>query len=433
MNPNRIRSPRQAGFTMVELMVGMVIGLIAVVVMFQVFSVSEKFRRTTTGGGDAHQNAAMSIFLLERDGRMAGYGLNIDSLLGCTTRVWHQPSGTQVNFRLQPVYITDGVNGQPDEVTFVYGSSELAQFPGSMQNPYPAGGAGLTDTFRVSDSRFQFLPGDLVVAGEVPPANRPMKDCTGYQVTRLIDPNPGQLGDLVRIGETAYTDPNGVTKATVWNPPNGIVPAPFTINPYPVARWLRKDRVGGRLVDMGNDPTVVRYKIVNDQLVAQDVLNPGNTQVVADGIVQMQVQYGFSWNCPVSPAPLSPNYAACSIGPDALSDPQIDWTKNEDKWGDSMREPANPAVWRKVIAVRIALVSRSAESDRPDPVLGCATTTQFPIWRASASGAQAARPLNVSLNNPLGWKCYRYTVTEMTVPIRNLQWFPDMQGWTSLD
>ena len=44
------------GFTLVELMVGVLIGLIGTVVIFQVFAVSEGQKRTTTGGSDAQQN-----------------------------------------------------------------------------------------------------------------------------------------------------------------------------------------------------------------------------------------------------------------------------------------------------------------------------------------------------------------------------------------
>jgi len=49
-------SRRAAGFSLVELMIGLVIGMVAIVVMMQVFSVSEGYKRTTTGGDDAQNN-----------------------------------------------------------------------------------------------------------------------------------------------------------------------------------------------------------------------------------------------------------------------------------------------------------------------------------------------------------------------------------------
>ena len=46
---------RHAGFSLVELMVAVVIGLIGKLVMFQVFAVSEGQKRTTASGGDGQQ------------------------------------------------------------------------------------------------------------------------------------------------------------------------------------------------------------------------------------------------------------------------------------------------------------------------------------------------------------------------------------------
>lgn len=63
------------GFGLVEIMVGLVIGLIAILVALQVFSVSLGQRRTTTSGGDAQQSGMISLYLLERDLRQAGYGI----------------------------------------------------------------------------------------------------------------------------------------------------------------------------------------------------------------------------------------------------------------------------------------------------------------------------------------------------------------------
>ncbi|MBI1173808.1 MAG: hypothetical protein GC139_00915 [Sideroxydans sp.] len=67
---------RNAGFSLVDIMVGMVISLIGVIIIFQVFSVSEGIKRTTTSGGDAQQNGAAALFVMERALKEAGYGLN---------------------------------------------------------------------------------------------------------------------------------------------------------------------------------------------------------------------------------------------------------------------------------------------------------------------------------------------------------------------
>lgn len=74
-NSDNLRFKTHAGFSLVDVMVGMVIALLGVIIMFQVFSVSEEVRRRTAGGGDALQNGASSLFMLERSLKQAGYGI----------------------------------------------------------------------------------------------------------------------------------------------------------------------------------------------------------------------------------------------------------------------------------------------------------------------------------------------------------------------
>ena len=74
---------RAAGFSLVELMDGVIIALIGSIVIFQVFSVSENYKRTSVSGSDAQQSGLMGLYTIERDARMAGFGLNDVTLLGC--------------------------------------------------------------------------------------------------------------------------------------------------------------------------------------------------------------------------------------------------------------------------------------------------------------------------------------------------------------
>src|SRR5271169_3120696 len=64
-----------SGFSLVDVMVGMVIALLGTIIIFQVFSVSEGIKRTTTSGGDAQQNGSMAMFTLENSLQQAGYGI----------------------------------------------------------------------------------------------------------------------------------------------------------------------------------------------------------------------------------------------------------------------------------------------------------------------------------------------------------------------
>src|SRR3954463_5560632 len=99
----------QAGMSMVELMVAMVIALIGTIVMFQVFEVSEGIKRTTTGGGDSQQNGVVALYVMENDLRQAGMGFSDTAFAGCNVLAYDAPpSGTPRNFNmtLVPVAIT---------------------------------------------------------------------------------------------------------------------------------------------------------------------------------------------------------------------------------------------------------------------------------------------------------------------------------------
>jgi type IV pilus assembly protein PilW len=109
-NPDNLRSRANAGFSLVEILVGMVIALLGIIIIFQVFSVSEGIKRTTTSGGDALQNGASALFTLERSLKEAGYGIFTSTNLAPLPA---DPAGTA------PVTITSGAASVSDSVTII--------------------------------------------------------------------------------------------------------------------------------------------------------------------------------------------------------------------------------------------------------------------------------------------------------------------------
>ncbi|MGQ0443061.1 MAG: PilW family protein [Methylophilaceae bacterium] len=69
----------QAGFTLVEVMVGLVIGLIATLVIMQTFASFEGSKRTTTGVADAQTNGSIGLYMIQRELQFAGYGVPVVS------------------------------------------------------------------------------------------------------------------------------------------------------------------------------------------------------------------------------------------------------------------------------------------------------------------------------------------------------------------
>src|SRR3989338_7895818 len=74
MPSRQLNRRHHTGFSLVEIMVGMVIGLLSTIIVMQVFATFEGQKRTTTGGSDAQTNGGVGLYTIERDIRMAGYG-----------------------------------------------------------------------------------------------------------------------------------------------------------------------------------------------------------------------------------------------------------------------------------------------------------------------------------------------------------------------
>ncbi|MDD5299038.1 MAG: PilW family protein [Gallionella sp.] len=123
----------QAGFTLVEIMVGMVIGLLATIVIMQVLSVFEAQKRTTTGTADAQTNGGIALYSIGRELQMAGYPLMpvTDSALECTTLTVNGVADATIPNRLSPAAIADGgaAAGASDTITLRYGSSLMGGVP----------------------------------------------------------------------------------------------------------------------------------------------------------------------------------------------------------------------------------------------------------------------------------------------------------------
>lgn len=134
MKPKSRRSPSyQAGFTLVEIMVGLAIGMLATMVIMQVFTVFEAQKRTTTGTADAQTNGSIALYNIGRELQMAGYPLipATDSPLECTTLTINGIADATLPNRLSPAIIADGgaAAGASDTITFRYGNSLMGGIP----------------------------------------------------------------------------------------------------------------------------------------------------------------------------------------------------------------------------------------------------------------------------------------------------------------
>lgn len=370
------------GMSLIELMVAMVIGLIGIIVISQVFAVSEGLKRTTTGGSDAQVNGNIGLFTIERELRFAGFGMvtNNSNMLGCNTLAHNSArlgGVTDFNFVMAPVLITVGAAGAPDSIRVVYSNA-----PNLVEgNAFAVSAASGADFPLKNSAGIQVA--SLVVAFEhVPPAAP--KDCSLAEVTGF---QPAALNTLIHaVNGTAYsyTTSLGTTVNLVakHNKAGGLGVA-YTLN--------------AMLFDMGRNPVVKTFTIANGKLrteslipyaPALDVDSDGDSDVeIADGIVQMKAQYGKD----------------------------TDGDRIIDTW-DTVT-PTTAALWMQVRAIRIALLARSAQYERTQ------VTPAAPTWQQDNGTAVA-----FTMTNPADgtdWRNYRYSVYQTTVPVRNMIWSND--------
>jgi len=375
----------QRGFTLVEIMVGMLIGLIGIIVIFQVFQLTESRKRTTTAGSDAQIAGSVAMFSLERDLRLGGFGFGVAAsasgggLMGCNVNVYDN-ANPAVNFplRLAPVVITDGVAGAPDSITVLWGSSlTFSNFETFSTT---------TDTSKLLKFRNGIDRGDLAIVGG--PLVASPQGCHLIQVTDNTN------GDQRTINHVAggYLSKDGVTPlVTRYNNPAGP--------------GMTFTGSSGYFFNLGPYPRANKWSIRNGKLTLEDLLhyvdlNPADAQndwiEVADGVLDLQAQYGY----------------------DANSDGQI----ADNEW--TVATPPTNADWAKVRAIRVAILARSGEYEKgytaTTPVWGCGMSvscTNFLMTNLDGS-AGATSPADPTLD----WRHYRYRVYETVVPFRNVIW-----------
>ena len=364
---------RQAGMSLVEVLVAVAIGLIGILVITQAYLASDSFNRSTMGEGGAQTNGTIALFTIERDVRQAGYGMADSRIMGCDINWFYDPNysanlgGTLPNITLAPVVITQ-TPGAPDAITVMYSNKANRMIPGSLTAPMPLPSSELN-----VDGTVGYSVGDkvLLVSNTTPIV------CSLEQVT-TVQPSSAKMQH--NPGVTAPYNPAG----------GGLFPA------------YGKDSL---VFDLG-DAIIRTYEITNNNLQAADtmlVAAGGAPTDLVNGIVDLRAQYGKD-NGVNNGTVTNTTYAA--------NDGIIDGFDNT--------APVTAADWTQVLAVRIAVLARSGNYEKPSVSGGnCDATTVLPTWSGSAASPFNAVDVATVTSQA---RCFRYRVFETVVPLRNMIW-----------
>jgi len=364
---------RSRGVSLVEIMVGVAIGLIGTVAIFQAVAAWSRHTQTTSAGGDAQVAGTLALFNLERDIKAAGHGFGMATLpvMGCAvTSVLAGPP-----FNLRPVDIQPGGLGAPDTISVLYGNSPFFVAQGN----FTTSGA----TTKVLTRRSGFRPGDVAVvagAGAGP----------GTSPCQLIEITDDTAADGLTVDHVVGNYTNFYTGAMVASRFNGAA-APPGLAP-------------GTIYSLGPQPTLNVWSITGGRVLSRTERFAATPAIpVAEGVVNVKAEYGV----------------------DLDNDGQI---------ANAEWQTAAPADFRTVLAIRVAVLVRSRQFERngdtqstvPTPVTPNAPTyftySGPPVRTFLMTNVDGTLPDANVPGDPNNWRHYRYRVYERVIPIRNLLW-----------
>jgi len=241
----------QTGFSLVELMVALVIGLLATLVIMQVFSAFEGQKRSTSGTADAQTNGSIALMNIQRNVQMAGYGLPLpnsdlqSNALRCNALPNFTDPVTANITNIFPIQVQDGGGSNAsDTITVRYSTTARGAIPVEIIDPInAAAGTGL-----VADSNMGCVTDDIAV----------IINNTTCAMTKVADAD-GSGNTPVNISLYAAVTPSAGTAPLV---------------------------AGAKIACMGNWQNYT-FQVVNDELQL-------NGQPIVSEVVNMQVQYGVS-------------------------------------------------------------------------------------------------------------------------------------------
>ncbi len=354
------------GFSLVELLVATAITLISLLIIVQVFSVYEGWKRTTTGTAQSQESGLLGAFSIERDLRNAGFGM---IGLGCAKINAYHANHTPNQFTL-PQDVSFSVNGTvvtspipvaipvtivqdsplsgTDRINVLYGSSPFGNIRVTVQQAMADSDAIL----RVNNG-VGFNQGDLIIISQPP------TDCSILQLSQ-----PAQATGVANVTGTG----------TSWELPH----APLGTNIFPTGGYA----LGARVLNLGQ--LVDRSYYVENNMLRMDERNLVNGTLTSydliPGVIGLRASYGRDTN----------------------ADGVLDVFDND----TNALITAGVSGDNTLVAVQISLIVRSGNWERTE-----VSPAAIAYWPNGPTVALSADERH-----------YRYRVFQTIVPLKNMIW-----------
>jgi type IV pilus assembly protein PilW len=394
-HPARSALRNARGFSLIELMVALAVGMVLTLAVFLVLAQAEGRKRVTTGLNDLEQSGNLALYLLDQWVRSSGAGFSgtavVDnSLYGCLLRASRDgeqtlPRKTALpapfasvdldgsgNFPLAPVMILPaatqpGASGKAsDALIIMAGASSLGGGALSMT-------AAPTSTTLSLNNTLAFSPGDLLLMADPTKSS----NCLLTQVSSGFERDNGKATSLT-LGGDLYAATVGDTSIAGSYEESGGMLLPLGSESSNPPQFL--------LIGVGDHNTLYSYDLFQ-------IKGAGEAkQARADNVFEMHALYGVD----------------------------TDANGTVDKWvtatGDysvsKLMASSGKILMKRIKAVRVGLILRTPLPEKSsDETSTAATLTLFPDLEDS--GLSYPRTLSSDERQ------YRYRTVDATLVVRN--------------
>lgn len=359
MYANKRNSPAdQKGFTLIELMVSMVIGLLVVLAglsMAQFFVASQ---RQSAGVGTAQANGLSALDAIKYEAAQAGLGLSIGGMMPCTS----------LNLSLDSDVLSDGApfvplsfaaNGVKGKLTLSYGTALEGATPGFTRSDQSS-----LDT---SMELVSYLPASAGQAVMIAPPLGVSAPCTIRTITEVSAPS-GAFGYVLKFGNSGLHNKASFSAVTDYAD-------------------------SSQLFLLGQLRQTVFSLNNNEELVMSRPLESGSPSVVlARGVVGFTAQFGVT---------------------DGVTQTLQSWEPATGAWATPSEQQIS-----RIHALRIGVTVRSEQKQKSNSAGICDATTEQPVLFEDGLESTTSNRVTMALTGD--WKCYKYRSLSAVVPLRNM-------------
>jgi type IV pilus assembly protein PilW len=393
---------RSAGFSLIELLVSMAIGLVVTLAIAGVMIRSEGSRRSSTSVNDINQTGAYVAYLLDRSIRNAGSGYS---------QSWGTTFGCLLNASVS------NTNVLPIATAFP-ATSAFASFALPVRLAPVIIGKDLANSGGITGGDLLMVMGGTGGAAEVPmPVNPGSVSSSQLQVQTNIGFQPSNIVLVADTGVPGGCMLQQVDPAVVV--PSSVVPLSGTYykstgSTVSLTSFGANTLVAQMGVDAVNPPQFQLFGVgANNTLWSYDLLQlPGDAeQPIADGVVEMHALYGLTGTPPTNV--MVPPWVDPVVGSGFAASELTNGTA------------VSQANLRRIVAIRLGFFLRTSLKERaPDPTASSAMNpetyaqavgTSLTLFSDLGSALQKTRALSGSDLN------YRWRTVEVTIPLINVQ------------